>query len=85
MQNPFTLAGKTVLVTGASSGIGRGIAIACAGMGARVILTARNQVRLQETLSQMEGEGHLVFCNLGFHIQDCHGHLYTYCLMNLFI
>lgn len=61
MQNPFTLAGKTVLVTGASSGIGRGIAIACAGMGARVILTARNQVRLQETLSQMEGEGHLVF------------------------
>ena len=61
MQNPFTLADKTILVTGASSGIGRGIAIACAGMGARVILTARNQERLHETISQMEGEGHRVF------------------------
>lgn len=60
MQNPFTLVGKTILVTGASSGIGRGIAIACAGMGARVVLTARNQERLQETLSQMEGDGHIV-------------------------
>ena len=60
MQNPFTLEGKTVLVTGASSGIGRGIAIACAGMGARVILTARNQVRLQETLSLLEGDGHII-------------------------
>lgn len=60
MQNPFTLVGKTILVTGASSGIGRGIAIACAGMGAHVILTARNQERLAVTLSQMEGEGHVV-------------------------
>ncbi len=60
MNNPFALEGKTILVTGASSGIGRGIAIACAGMGARVILIARNQVRLQETLSLLEGEGHLV-------------------------
>ena len=60
MQNPFTLDGKTILVTGASSGIGRGIAISCAGMGAHVILTARNQERLQETLSQMEGDGHIV-------------------------
>lgn len=60
MQNPFTLEGKTILVTGASSGIGRGIAIACAGMGAKVILTARNQDRLQETLSKMEGHGHLI-------------------------
>lgn len=60
MLNPFTLEGKTILVTGASSGIGRGIAIACAGMGAKVILTARNQDRLQETLSKMEGYGHLI-------------------------
>lgn len=60
MNNPFTLEDKTILVTGASSGIGRGIAITCAGMGARVILTARNQERLQETLSQMEGVGHLI-------------------------
>ena len=60
MQNPFTLVGKTILVTGASSGIGRGIAIACAGMGACVVLTARNQERLQETLSLLEGDGHVV-------------------------
>jgi NAD(P)-dependent dehydrogenase (short-subunit alcohol dehydrogenase family) len=58
MNNPFTLSGKTILVTGASAGIGRGIAIACAGMGAQVILTARNIERLQETLTQLEGEGH---------------------------
>lgn len=58
MNNPFSLSGKTILVTGASSGIGRGIAVACAGMGARIILTARNTERLQETLSQLEGDGH---------------------------
>lgn len=58
MTNPFTLIGKTILVTGASAGIGRGIAVACAGMGARIILTARNTERLQETLSQLEGDGH---------------------------
>ena len=58
MNNPFTLSGKTILVTGASAGIGRGIAIACAGMGAHVVLTARNIERLQETLTHLEGEGH---------------------------
>lgn len=58
MNNPFSLSGKTILVTGASSGIGRGIAIACAGMGAQLILTGRNITRLQETLSALEGEGH---------------------------
>jgi NAD(P)-dependent dehydrogenase (short-subunit alcohol dehydrogenase family) len=56
--NPFTLEGKTVLVTGASSGIGQGTAIQCSKMGAKVIVTARNEERLKETLSQLEGEGH---------------------------
>lgn len=56
--NPFSLNGKTILVTGASSGIGRATAIECSKMGARVILTARNEVRLKETLSLMEGTGH---------------------------
>lgn len=60
MRNPFTLEGKTILVTGASSGIGRGIAVACAGMGAHVVLTARNIERLHETLSLLEGDGHMV-------------------------
>lgn len=62
--NPFSLCGKTVLVTGASSGIGRGIALECAKMGARVVLTGRNEERLRETLSQMPSaentEAHLV-------------------------
>lgn len=53
MSNPFTLEGKTILVTGASSGIGRGIAIACAEQGARVVLNGRNEKRLQETLLEL--------------------------------
>ena len=51
--NPFTLVGKEILVTGASSGIGRGIALACAKMGATVIITGRNKERLYETLNLM--------------------------------
>ena len=59
-MNPFSLEGKTILVTGASSGIGRGIAIACAQMGGTVILNGRNEERLQETLSMMEGSVHQI-------------------------
>lgn len=58
-QNPFSLSNKTVLVTGASSGIGRAISIRCSEMGANIILTARNQSRLQETLYQMSGKNHI--------------------------
>lgn len=54
MYNPFSLSGKTVLVTGASSGIGRAIAIECSKMGANVIITARNIQRLDETMAMME-------------------------------
>lgn len=57
--NPFSLEGKTVLVTGASSGIGQATAIECAKMGANVVITGRNIERLQETFNQLEGEGHL--------------------------
>lgn len=60
MFNPFSLEGKHILVTGASSGIGRGICIDCSKMGATVHLVARNEERLNETLSQMEGEGHQI-------------------------
>ena len=49
VNNPFTLEGKTILVTGASSGIGKATAVACSQMGANVLLTARNQERLLET------------------------------------
>ncbi len=51
--NPFSLTGKQILVTGASSGIGKGIALACAKMGATVILTGRNITRLNETVNEM--------------------------------
>jgi NAD(P)-dependent dehydrogenase (short-subunit alcohol dehydrogenase family) len=57
--NPFTLVGKTILVTGASSGIGRATAISCAKMGANVIITGRNQERLAETLVSMPGDQNL--------------------------
>ena len=65
MYNPFSLSGKTILVTGASSGIGRATAIECSKMGAVLVLTGRNEERLQETLAQLEGQGHAVLpCDL---------------------
>ena len=56
--NPYSLEGKTILVTGASSGIGQETAVQCSKLGANVLVTARNEDRLKETLSQLEGEGH---------------------------
>lgn len=58
--NPFTLIGKTVLITGASSGIGRASAIECAKLGATCVLCGRNEQRLQETLQALEGANHIV-------------------------
>lgn len=58
--NPFSLEGKVILVTGASSGIGRGIAVTCSKMGATVIINGRNVTKLNETLSMMKGEGHSI-------------------------
>lgn len=54
-KTPFTLEGKIILVTGASSGIGRSVAIECSKMGANVIVTARDKTRLEETLAQCQG------------------------------
>ncbi len=59
--NPFSLEGKTVLVTGASSGIGRETAIVCSKMGAEVVVTGRNEDRLADTFSRLEGNGHHMF------------------------
>lgn len=56
--NPYSLVGKTILITGASSGIGRATAIECSRLGAKCVITGRNEERLNETLSQMVGEGH---------------------------
>lgn len=57
--NPYSLEGKTVLITGSSSGIGQATAIECSKMGARVVITGRNVERLQETFGQLEGNGHI--------------------------
>ena len=57
MYNPFSLEGKTILVTGASSGIGKATAIECSKMGAIVIALGRNRGRLEETLSQLKTPG----------------------------
>lgn len=55
----FSLKGKRILVTGASSGIGKQTAITCAQRGARIVITGRNAERLQQTLDSLSGEGHL--------------------------
>lgn len=57
-HNAFSLQGKTILVTGASSGIGQQTAISISQLGAKVILTGRNQERLQHTFDKLTGAGH---------------------------
>ena len=57
MYNPFSLEGKTILVTGASSGIGQATAIESSRLGANVIITGRNEVRLNHTFSCLERSG----------------------------
>lgn len=65
MYNPFSLENKIILVTGASSGIGRASAIECSRLGAKVIITARNESRLLQTFRDLEGEGHqMIICDL---------------------
>lgn len=51
MKNPFSLEGKTILVTGAASGIGRATAIQCAEMGAKVILVDLNEQGLKDSMT----------------------------------
>lgn len=58
MENPFSLVGKTILVTGASSGIGKAVAQQCAAAGATCIVTARNEARLGETLVSLPAGAH---------------------------
>ena len=58
--NPFSLAGKSVLVTGASSGIGQAIAVSVSKMGANVVINGRNTAKLENTLSQLVGENNSI-------------------------
>ena len=68
--NPFAIEGKTILVTGATSGIGRATAIECARMGAKIIAVGRNQERLDTLFNELKNEcltneGHLFLpCDL---------------------
>jgi NAD(P)-dependent dehydrogenase (short-subunit alcohol dehydrogenase family) len=65
MATPFHLTNKAILITGASSGIGRQVAISCSAMGAKVIITGRDEKRLAETYSLLKGEGHSQYiCDL---------------------
>ena len=61
MENPFSLKDKCILVTGASSGIGQRVAIRLSLEGAKVIIVGRNESRLSETFSELQGEGHVSF------------------------
>ena len=64
MYNPYSLKGKTILVTGASSGIGRATAIECSKLGATLVITARNEERLKGVLNELDnsfGQVHQMF------------------------
>jgi NAD(P)-dependent dehydrogenase (short-subunit alcohol dehydrogenase family) len=56
----MSLTGSTVLVTGASRGIGRETAVLLSSLNARVVLVGRNRELLGQTLSSLSGEGHRV-------------------------
>ncbi len=58
MENPLSLNGKKILITGASSGIGKEVAILLSSLGATCAITGRNEERLKETLNMLEGTGH---------------------------
>ena len=61
-MNLVDLSGKHLLITGASSGIGRSTSILCSNLGANIIITSRNKFRLNETLISLGGEGHNALC-----------------------
>lgn len=56
---PFSMVDKTVLVTGASSGLGRHIAVTLARRGARLVITGRDVERLRATYADLPGNGHV--------------------------
>ena len=57
-MNPLDMTGRTILVTGASSGIGRATAVLLSQLGARVVLVARNRDRLEAAHGELAGAGH---------------------------
>ena len=65
MDSPFVVEGKSILVTGAASGIGKATALLCAKMGAMVTITDLNEEQLKATFDSLEGNDHqMVVANL---------------------
>lgn len=65
MTDLIDFTGRKIIITGASSGIGKRIAILLSQFGAETILIARREDALKETISQMEGTGHVYYlCDL---------------------
>ncbi len=62
MIDLIDLTGKRIIVIGASSGIGKQIAITLSRVGASIILVARREEKLRETLELLEGAGHRIYC-----------------------
>ena len=62
MVDYLNFCGKKILVAGASSGIGRQTAITISRLGASVILIARREEKLQQVLSELDGNGHAYYC-----------------------
>lgn len=60
MTAAFSLEGKTILITGASSGIGRQISVSCSQAGAQIVAVGRDVNRLNDTLTTMSGNGHQI-------------------------
>jgi len=61
MYNPYTLEGKTILITGAASGIGKATSIECSKVGAKVVAVDLNSEGLNALMPQLEGEEHISF------------------------
>lgn len=61
MYNPFSIEGKTILVTGAASGMGKATALTCARMGAKIVAADYNADGLSTAMNELEGEGHHAF------------------------
>ncbi len=71
MKEPMSLDGKKILITGASSGIGRAAAIYCSELGARLVLNGRDGNRLEETVDALHGTGHITFIQDFYQQPDC--------------
>ena len=59
--NPYNLEGKTILITGAASGIGKCTTIECSKLGAKLVMVDLNAEGLEAVKPQLEGEGHISF------------------------